>query len=119
MNNFSYHRKIFAIQEEFSGMFSHLKLEFNAKPYTSSGASPKKISVSPSKTIWECRTVHTKGILTIKPHMTVSELKEIFNDNLGLSVRVLQKSDNAWHEVTTDLTSLEKLNQAIPENKSI
>lgn len=51
--------------------------------------------------------------------MTVSELKEIFNDNLGLSVRVLQKSDNAWHEVTTDLTSLEKLNQAIPENKSI
>lgn len=112
------HRKIYAIQEEFSRMFPHLKLEFSAKPHTSGGASPKHTSVSPSKTIGECRTVHTKGILTITPHMTVSELEEIFNDNLGLSVRIFQKSDNAWIEITTDMMSLEKLNKPVPENIS-
>jgi hypothetical protein len=109
-------RRIFAIQKEFTKMFPFLKLEFSAKPYKSSGASPeKKTSVSPSKTIGECRTVHTTGILTITPHMTISDLDEILNDNLGLSVKIFQKSGSTWVELTTNMIPLEKLNMPIQE----
>ena len=109
-------RKVYAIQKEFSEMFSFLKLEFSAKPHNSSGASPgKRTSVSSSKTIGECRTVHTTGTLTITPHMTISDVDEILNDNLGLSVRIFQKSGNAWLEITTNMIPLEKLNMPISE----
>jgi len=109
-------RKVYAIQKEFSKTFPFLKLEFSAKPHNSSGASPgKKTSVSPSKTIGECRTVHTAGVLTITPHMTISDLNEILNDNLGLSVRIFQKSGNAWLEITTNMIPLEKLNIPLSE----
>ena len=104
-------RKVYAIQKEFSDIFPFLKLEFSAKPHNSSGASPgNNTSVSPSKTIGECRTVHTSGVLTITPHMTISDLDEILNDNLGLSVKILHKSGSNWLEITTDRIPLEKLN---------
>lgn len=113
------HRKIFAIQKEFSDLFPFLKLEFSAKPNTSGGASPKEILVSPSKSIGECRTVHTNGILTITPHMSVSDVEEIFSDNLGLSVRVFRKSGSMWMEITTKMFTLENLNSALVESNSI
>ena len=105
-------RKVYAIQKEFSEMFPYLKLEFCANPHISSGAAPgKKTPVSPSKTIGECRTVHTAGLLALTPHMTISDLDEILKDNLGLSVRILSKSGSDWLEITTDMIPLEKLNE--------
>ncbi|HSY75378.1 MAG TPA: hypothetical protein VK890_00900 [Bacteroidia bacterium] len=106
------HRKIFAIQKAFSEMFPFLKLEFLAKPGKVGGASPKKMLISPSKTIGQCRVVHSKGTLTILAHMTVSDLEQSFNDTFGLSVRVFRKSGKVWLETSaTDMWTLEKENE--------
>jgi hypothetical protein len=105
------HRKIFEIQKEFSEMFPFLKVDFFGKPHTVKGASPKMTPVGPSKTIGECRSTHTKGILTITPHMTVNELENELRDNFGLSTTVFHKSGTNWLEVSSDMYSLESNNE--------
>jgi len=92
-------RKIYAVQESFTEMFPYLKLEFLVKPHQSGGASSKKLMESSSKTIGECRTVHSNGTMTILPKMTVVDLEGGFSDTFGLSVRVFRKSGTAWLEV--------------------
>lgn len=105
-------RKIFAIQKEFSEMFPYLKVEFFAKPHKKGGASPKELMKHPSKTLAECRTIHTNGTITITPQMTVADLEQNFNDVYGLSTQVFRKSGTVWLETTiTDGWTLEKQNK--------
>lgn len=106
------HRKIFALQKEFSEMFPYLKLEFFGKPHKVGAPSSKKIMKHPSKTIGECRTIHNKGTLTITPNMIVADLEQNFSDVYGLSVQIFRKSGKAWLETTaTDGWALEKQNK--------
>lgn len=105
------HRKIFAIQEEFSKVFPYLKIEFFSKSHTSSGPASLKIVKNSSKTLGECRTIHNKGKLTIIPSMTVSDLEKGFNDVYGLSVQIFRKSGKSWLETSvTDGWALEEQN---------
>ena len=105
------HRKIKAIQEEFSTMFPYLKIEFFAKPHTKGGGSSKKLMKSNSKTLGQCRVIHTKGHISIVPTMSVGDLEEMFRDRYGLSAQVFRKSGRSWLETTaTDNWSLEKQN---------
>ncbi len=106
------HRKIFAVQKEFSGLFPYLKLEFFAKPHKVGAPSSKAFMKNASKTLGESRVQHNKGTLTIMPAMTVSELEQNFNDVYGLHVQVFRRSGNAWLETTvTNHWTLEKQNQ--------
>ncbi len=106
------HRKIFAIQQDFTKVFPYLKLEFFSKPHKAGEASPKKFMASNSKTLGECRTVHNTGTITIAPGMTVNELEQNFKDVYGLSVQVFRKSGKVWLETTvTDGWSLEEQNR--------
>lgn len=106
------HRKIFAIQKEFSELFPNLKIEFFTKPHQSGGSSPKKMMKHPSKTLGECRVVHTKGMLSITPGLTVADLEQNFSCVYGLSVQVFRKSGKTWLETnTTDGWSLEEQNK--------
>ncbi len=93
-------RKIQAIQESFSEMFPYLKIEFFSKPYKSGDPSPKKFMKSSSKTIGECRTVHSNGTMTILPNMTVTDLVDGFSETFGLSVQVFRKSGKIWLETS-------------------
>jgi hypothetical protein len=95
------HRKIFAVQEEFSQMFPHLRLVFLSKPNKVGVASSKKMMIE-SKTLGDCRVVHTKGDLTLSPSMTVADLQQSFSDNFGLSARVYLKSGNDWVETSSN-----------------
>ena len=95
------HRKIFAIQKEFSEIFPYLKIEFFAKPHQAGGASSRKIMHHPSKTIGQCRIIHNKGTITITPAMTVADLEQNMNDVYGLSVQVFRQSGKVWLETTT------------------
>lgn len=105
-------RKIFAIQEEFNSVFPYLKLEFFSKPQKSGGAPAKSIMKHSSKTLGECRTIHTKGKITIIPTMTVADLEQSFSDVYGLGIQVLRKSGKAWLETTvTDGWTLEEQNR--------
>ncbi len=94
------HRKIFAIQEEFNSFFPYLKLEFFSKPHKKGGANGNKFITHSSKTLSECRTMHTTGEITIMPGMTVSELDRNFSDVYGLSIQIFRKSGKTWLETT-------------------
>jgi hypothetical protein len=93
-------RKIQAIQESFSEMFPYLKIEFFSKPHKRGESSPKKFMKSSSKTIGECRTVHSNGTMTILPNMSVSDLVQGFSETFGLSVQVFRKSGKVWLETS-------------------
>lgn len=106
------HRKIFAIQKDFTKQFPYLKIEFFAKPHKIGGASSKKMMETSSKTLGECRTIHNAGIITITPQMKVADLEQNFMDVYGLSVQVFRKSGKIWLETTvTDTWTLEEQNQ--------
>ena len=106
------HRKIFAIQKEFSEIFPYLKLQFFGKPHKVGAPSSKKMMKHPSKTIGQCRTIHNKGVLTITPNMTAADLEQGFSDVYGLSVQVFRKSGSVWLETTaTDGWTLESQNR--------
>jgi len=106
------HRKIFAIQKDFTAQFPHFKLEFFAKPHKIGGASSDKLINNESCTLGECRTVHTTGTITIIPQMTVTDLKQNFSDVYGLSVQVFRKSGKPWLETPViDSLTLEDQNR--------
>ncbi len=90
------HRKIVAIQKDFSDMFPNLKLEFYAKLNKGDGSPSVKLMKHISKTIAECRTINKAGNITIQPNMTIGELEQGFMDTYGLSVEVFHKSASEW-----------------------
>lgn len=95
------HRKIFAIQEEFSKLFPHLKIEFLGKPNKTGSPASTKIYKS-NKAIGDCRIKHTSGELTITGNMTAADLKQILGDKFGLSIALFRKSGSDWVETTNN-----------------
>lgn len=106
------HRKIFAIQKEFSSVFPCLKIEFHEKPNKQGGASSQKLVKSSSKSLSECRNLHNEGFVSINPQMSVGDLKQIFRDNFGLTIEVFQKTTKVWRQVdVTENVILDELNK--------
>lgn len=105
------HRKIFAVQEEFSKLFPHLKIEFLGKPNKTGSPASTKIYKS-SNTLGDCRIKHTSGELTITPNMTAADLKQILSDKFGLSIALYRKSGSDWVETTdNNKLSLQEQNE--------
>ncbi len=98
-------QKIVAVQKEFSTMFPFLRLEFYSNPNRGVGSSYTKLMKHISKTIGECRTIHSSGHVSIKPEMTVGELEQGFKDIYGLTVHVFFQSGEEWFE-TADIDYL-------------
>jgi hypothetical protein len=111
-------RKIHEIQKDFSRIFPNLKLDFFTILDEAKLASASKLLIHPSKAICECRAAHTKGMLTILPHMTILDLKHGFRDTFGLSIQVFRKVGADWLETTSDIWSLEKHNTFVSEMNS-
>lgn len=106
------HRKIFAIQEEFSKLFTNLKIEFQGKPNKTGSPASAKIYKS-NNTLGDCRIKHTSGELTITPNMTAADLKQILSDKFGLSIELYRKSGSEWVETTdNNKLSLQEQNEA-------
>jgi hypothetical protein len=104
-------RKVSTIQKEFSRFFPYLKIEFYSKPHKTGGASAKRLLKHGEKTLFECRTIHNNGDITITPQMTVGEFEQRFTDVYGLHVQVFRKSGKAWLQTTrTDNWTLEEQN---------
>jgi hypothetical protein len=110
------HRKVSEIQKEFSELFPSLRLQIFGKPHVAKGATPHKEPVSPSYTIGQCRTIHTKGILTITPNMSVSDLEREFGDTYGLTIKVYFKAVDKWFETLNDMWPLRKHNEIAEAN---
>ncbi|HEY6160615.1 MAG TPA: hypothetical protein VI112_05310 [Bacteroidia bacterium] len=106
------HRKIFAVQEEFSALFPYLKIIFHARPGKKGAAPSKKIVSTSSKTLGECRLQHNKGTVTVSPEMTVADLEQHFSDIFGLYASIYRQSGKAWLETSaTDSWTLAQQNQ--------
>ncbi len=88
------HRRVFAIQEEFSALFSGLDIEFFAKPSKSGAAASRKV-VTRSKKLLDCRATHEEGFVEISPAMTVDDLKDHFSDAFGLTIQVVRSTKHS------------------------
>jgi len=92
------HRKIFAIQEEFSSMFPELKIVFHAKPSSQGGIPSPKIVMHSSRTLQDCRSISREGTIEILPTMNISDLKRNLQDVFGLSAEISLKPENGEKE---------------------
>jgi hypothetical protein len=106
------HRKIFAIQEEFSNMFPGLKIVFLAKPSKPGSPPSTKLVTHSGKTLQECRAIHKEGTIEILPSMNISDVKENFRDVYGLSVEIFQKAENGnYEDPVSDKLTFEEINK--------
>ena len=94
------HRKIFAIQAEFSKLFPALKLGFYAKPNNPKAAPSDKLILHSNHTLQDCRAVSKQGIMEMLPTMSITDLKNNFRDIFGLSVDIFQKAGQAADAIT-------------------
>jgi len=88
------HRKIFAIQEEFSMMFPNLIIVFHAKPSSAGGVPSPRIVIHSSRTLQDCRSISREGTIEVLPTMNISELKGNLRDIFGLSAEIYGKPEN-------------------------
>lgn len=112
-------RKIFAIQEEFSGEFPNLNIMFYGKPSKPGGSPSTKMVTSSAKFLAECRAIHNSGHISISPQMMVRDLKQNFRDVFGLAIEIFPKLSSDIHGKThaVDEISLDKLNgRAMPHS---
>jgi hypothetical protein len=104
-------RKLHGVQKELNDAFPDLKIEFFARPHSSSGTPSKKFVKGISRKISDCRIIHTEGHIELNSAMTVRELEDVFRDKFGLSVQLFCKSDRDWIEIAATATwTLEKQN---------
>ncbi|MCX6285003.1 MAG: hypothetical protein NTW31_12305 [Bacteroidetes bacterium] len=92
------HRKIFAIQEEFSVMFPELKIVFHAKPSSQGGVPSSKLVVHSSRKLQDCRSISREGTIEVMQTMSISDLKGNLRDIFGLSAEIFRKAENGEDE---------------------
>lgn len=85
------HRRIYSIEEEFSGLFPNLALQFFARPPHEHDHSSKAERIHGSDTLGKYRIEHHKGTLTVTPNMTAGDLEDNFRSVYGLHVHVVAR----------------------------
>lgn len=104
--------KISALQEQFTGTFPYLRIEFFEKPHKAGEMSPMGEVIAADTLIGDCRKVHDEGDLTITKDTRVVDLETDFQKKYGLSAQVLRKSGEIWLETSaTDEWTLEEQNE--------
>lgn len=113
------HRKIFAIQEEFTNGFQNLQLSFHQKPSKPGGASSEEYVESSSRTLSACRASGHAGFITISPEMTVGELKQHFSDVFELTIDVFHRTGKeTWgHIPVSEAETIGVLNYETPKEE--
>jgi hypothetical protein len=106
------HDTIENLQRSFNSEFPFLKLEFFTRPHAIGKPTEKQFLVNVKRTIDSCNPELVDTTVTIPTAMTVQELEQLFQDDLGLYVQVFRKSGKVWLETTaTDNWSLFKQNE--------
>lgn len=105
-------RKISEVQQDFSGAFPYLKIEFFRNGEVRKDRYPASQMIAGSRFLrdaWSRK--RGEGELDVSDLMTVSELENAFMDRYGLSVQVFRRSGNLWLETTmTDNWTLKQQN---------
>jgi len=100
------------LQRSFNTEFPYLKLEFFTRPHDKGKPTEKKFLLNAKRTVDSFNPDIGETTVTIPAAMTVQELEQLFQDDLGLYVQVFRKSGKVWLETTaTDNWSLFKQNE--------
>jgi hypothetical protein len=100
------------VQQSFNAEFPYLKLEFFTRPHEKGKPTEKQFMVNVKRTIDSCNPDLKEATVSIPMAMTVQELEEVFQEELGLYIQVFRKSGKVWLETTaTDTWTLHKQNE--------
>lgn len=104
---------IAALQQAFNEKFPNLCLSFFTKPHGVFQSSPVKYLITEYNLLLERIQRHLGNVeLDIYPEMTVAELEQKFEQDLGLHVQVQRKTGHTWEEtMLTDCLSLRAQNE--------
>ncbi len=109
-------RTLKEIKKEFNDKFPLLKIEFYNKPHIKGQGSPKADTLDENLTIYQARSCHTAGDISINGNQKVSHLEEAFLTKYGLYVQVFHKSGEVWYQTTaTDHWTLSEHQRAAGE----
>ena len=108
------------IKEKFQESFDGLKIEFFHHSHESEEGSPKKDMVKESILLSSLNPKLEDMNLHIDPEMTVNQVEEFFEKDLGLHVQVFRKMNLNWIETTaTDSYSLSKQIELSRESRGL
>jgi len=100
------------IQQEFSGIFPFLKIEFFTRSHGVGKGTEKKYMRSGLDRISDVTNGPNGSVFEIDPEMTVAELERTFDERFGLHVQVFRRSGKLWLETTaTDNWTLNYQNE--------
>jgi len=88
------------IQQEFSGVFPFLKIEFFTRPHNIGKGTEKKFMRSPQEKLKDVASVKSTQTVDVIADMTVAQLENEFKSLFGLHVQVFRRSGKLWLETT-------------------
>lgn len=108
------------VKEKFEDSFDGLKIEFFHHSHAHEEGSPKKDMVKESVLLSSLNPKLKDMDLYIDPEMTVNQVEDFFEKDLGLHVQVFRKMNINWIETTaTDGYSLKKQIEMSRESRGL
>ncbi|WP_143306427.1 hypothetical protein [Chitinophaga vietnamensis] len=97
------------IQQKFSEVYPHLRLEFYKNPHERGDSCPEKEKLDNHLAVDDVRTIHTSAWVDIGENVITGDMEQAFYDLLGLSAQVFRRAGKVWIETTsTDVWTLAK-----------
>ncbi len=93
-------KKIAAVQEAFSQLFPHLKIEFFTRPQEDKSVSWSKYMIFDHQKTLEEIGLLKEGVITLSNETITSEFEQFLSVRYGLFVQVFKKSMGTWLEIT-------------------
>ena len=95
------------LKEAFMDNFDGLKIEFFFHSHEHEQGSPKKDMLQASKSLGELNPDLQEREISLDGNMSVSQVEDFFENELGLHIQVFRKMNISWIETTaTDKYSL-------------
>lgn len=105
--NITSNKTIEEIQAEFNAEYPYLKIQFFKTGHMAFKGNDKKELIPVNTPIGLLK--HHNGTIEISDDMKVSDLEQLFKQQLGLNIQVFRKSGRSWLETTvTDNWTLRK-----------
>ena len=100
--------RIEALKEDFMDHFDGLKIEFFHHSHAHEQGSPKKDMVKDNVCLEDLNNALPEQTLEITGEMTVNQVEDLFENDLGLHIQVFRKMNVSWIETTaTDSYTLD------------
>jgi hypothetical protein len=104
--------RVKVVKSAFNKEFPYLKLEFFRKKHVPGTANGFYQMVEGNPCLIDVTGTMREAVIDIKPHQTVAEVEELFQNKFNLPIQVFRKSRNVWMEtILTDHYTLTRQNK--------